>query len=126
MKRNTRRTNSQRNHPQPGSYLIEAVLMWSNCGRDAVVEIAEFATDETELVLSDSFVVVNTSPEVEVLELEEMVVFIEEVMLTGKEDTVEVDASEDDIVEDMLSILVRSVEFIVIFLRLTTLRLLLH
>ena len=68
MKTETRRINSQRNHSQPGPYLIEAVLKWSNCGSDAVVVIVEVATDETELVLSDSFVVVNTSPEVEVLE----------------------------------------------------------
>ena len=47
-----------------------------------------------------------------------------DVVLTGKEDTV--DASEDVMVEDMLSRLVRSVEFIVIFLRLRTSSLLLH
>ena len=82
------------------------------------------ATNETEIVLSDSFVVVNTIPEVEVLELEEISVFGDVVMLTGKEDTV--DASEDDMVEDMLSKLVISVEFIVIFLRLRTVSLLLH
>ena len=82
------------------------------------------ATAETEIVLSDSFVVVNTSPEVEVLEFEENSVFGDVVMLTGKEDTV--DASEDDMVEDMLSKLVISVEFIVICLRLRTFCLLLH
>ena len=82
------------------------------------------ATNETEIVLSDSFVVVNTSPEVEVLEFEEISVFGDIVMLTGKEDTV--DASEDDMVEDMLSKLVISVEFIVICLRLRTFCLLLH
>ena len=82
------------------------------------------ATAETEIVLSDSFVVVNTSPEVEVLEFEEISVFGDIVMLTGKEDTV--DASEDDMVEDMLSKLVISVEFIVICLRLRTFCLLLH
>ena len=82
------------------------------------------ATNETEIVLSDSFVVVNTSPEVEILEFEEISVFGDIVMLTGKEDTV--DSSEDDMVEDTLSKLVISVEFIVIFLRLRTFSLLLH
>ena len=82
------------------------------------------ATDETELVLSDSFVVVNVIIEVEVLEFKEISVFGDIVMLTGKEDTV--DGSEDDMVEDMLSKLVISVEFIVIFLRLRTFCLLLH
>ena len=86
--------------------------------------IAEIAADETEIVSDVSFVVINTSPEVEVLEFVEIVVFGDVVMLTGIEDTV--DASEDEIVEDMLRRLVRSVEFIVICSRLTTLCLLLH
>jgi G3E family GTPase len=60
---------------------------------------------------------------VEVFKFEEIVVS-GDVLLIGKEDTV--DASEDEIVEDMLSRLVRSVEFIVIFLRLRTTSLLLH
>ena len=85
--------------------------------------IAEIAADETEIVLSVSFVVVNTSPEVEVLEFVEIVVFGDIVMLTGKDDTV--DASEDEIVEDMLR-LCKSVEFIVICSGLTTFGLLLH
>ena len=86
--------------------------------------IGEIASDETELVLSDSFVVVYTSSEVEVLEFVEIVVFGEEVMLAGIEDTV--DAPEDEIVEDMLRRLCRSVEFIVICSGLTTFALLLH
>ena len=86
--------------------------------------IVEITADETEIVSAVSFAVVNTSPGVEVLEFVEIFAFDDVVMLIGIEDTV--DASEDEIVEDMLRKLVRSVEFIVICSRLTALCLLLH
>ena len=62
--------------------------------------IAEITADETKIASAVSFVIVNTSPEVEVLEFVEIVVFGDVLMLTGIEDNV--DASEDEIVEDML------------------------
>jgi hypothetical protein len=77
------------------------------------VGIAEIAADETKVASAVSFVVVNTSPEVEVLELVEIVVFEDVVRLKGLEG--KVDASGDEIVRDMLRRLVRSVEFIVIY-----------
>ena len=88
--------------------------------------IAEITADETKIASAVSFVIVNTSPEVEVLEFVEIVVFGDVVMLIGIDVEDTVDASKDEIVEDMLRRLVRSVEFIVICSRLTTFYLLLH